>query len=416
MNNTDKMKIIFLSIYLLIYTMALYYIENYCVSFLNYLYLHKQLSSMAKTSTKLKRWSHLDQLLAAGTPVSMFDIYMSYLSHPDKDISLIPDVTRVQKLPRDKQLEKFEQFYNATLRKDLDIFKKALISHGKEDMLVVGKGAEDKKYEDGKDRRTKTYCYREPGFSVMPFLTAEMSDAEYKKLASAINKLKGVLSEQNFEEIKFVLQSRIEADYNKGENCVEYEDNRRLKGREYRPIIYNAILEKTSLQILYTKFDGEIIGPFEFHPYLLKQYNDRWYAFGFRPDANNFYYSIPLDRISSKPKIIGKYNEDRPIGYKEHFNNIVGVTKYNRKEQLIEILIKDIDAWGRITTKPLPTQQIISDFDAKSNTGRITLRLIPNNELYTKILSWGRYVEIIKPISVRDRLIELINSIRKEYH
>lgn len=415
MNNTDKMKIIFLSIYFLIYTMALYYIEKYCISFLNYLYLHKQLSSMAKTSTKLKRWSHLDQLLAAGTPVSMFDIYMSYFSHPDKDISLIPDVTRVQKLPRDKQLEKFEQFYNATLRKDLDIFKKALISNGKEDMLVVGKGAEDKKYEDGKDRRTKTYCYRELGFSVMPFLTAEMSDAEYKKLASAINKLKGVLSEQNFEEIKFALQSRIEADYDKGENCVEYEDNRRLKGREYRPIIYNAILEKSSLQIIYTKFCGEIIGPFEFHPYLLKQYNDRWYAFGYRPDVKNFYYSIPLDRISSKPQTAGKYNEDRPAGYKEHFNNIVGVTKYNRKEELIEILIKDVDAWGRITTKPLPTQQIISEFDIESNTGRISLCLIPNNELYTKILSWGRHVEIIKPISVRDRLIELVNAIRKEY-
>ena len=184
---------------------------------------------MAKTSTKLKRWSHLDQLLAAGTPVSMFDIYLSYLSHPDKDISLLPDVTRVQKMPRERQMEKFEQFYNATLRKDLDIFKKALISHGKEDMLVVGKGAEDKKYEEGKDRRTKTYCYRDKNFSIMPYLTSEMTDAEYKKLESAINKFKGVLSDQNFDEIKFAIQSRIEADYDKGENCVEYEDNRRLK-------------------------------------------------------------------------------------------------------------------------------------------------------------------------------------------
>ena len=371
---------------------------------------------MAKTSTKLKRWSHLDQLLAAGTPMSMFDIYMSYLSHPDKDISLIPDVTRVQKMPREKQLEKFEQFYNSTLRKDLDIFKKALLSHGKEDMLVVGKGAEDKKYEDGKDRRTKTYCYREEHFSIMPYLTSEMSDAEYKKLVSAINKFKGVLSDQNFEEIKFAIQSRIEADYNKGGNCVEYEDNRRLKGREFRPIIYKAINEKKALWIEYTKFDGKVIEPFEFHPFLLKQYNDRWYVFGYNVSTKNFYYNIPLDRLSTTPQIMDKHVISCPTDYMTYFHNIVGVSKNHHKIEHIEVCIKDINAWGRIITKPLPTQEIKVKFKKHENYGIITLDLIPNEELYTKILSWGKFIEVLSPQVVRDKLKEIIKSISKERH
>ena len=371
---------------------------------------------MAKTSTKLKRWSHLDQLLAAGTPVSMFDIYMSYLSHPDKDISLLPDVTRVQKMPREKQMEKFEQFYNATLRKDLDIFKKALISHGKEDMLVVGKGAEDKKYEEGKDRRTKTYCYRDKNFSIMPYLTSEMSDAEYKKLVSAINKFKGVLSDQNFEEIKFAIQSRIEADYEKGENCVEYEDNRRLKGREYRPLIYKAICEKKSLRVLYQKFNGKVIGPFEFHPYLLKQYNDRWFVFGYRPDVGNYYYNIPLDRILSKLEIIEHYSSSRPLDYLKHFDNIVGVTKENTsKEQEIIIKIKDIDTWGRITTKPFKAQTVVSDFNRKEKYGLISLCVIPNHELYSRLLSWGMHVEILSPKPIRSKFKGILSSMISEY-
>lgn len=396
--------------------MALYYIEKYCISFLNYLYLHKQLSSMAKTSTKLKRWSHLDQLLAAGTPVSMFDIYMSYFSHPDKDISLIPDVTRVQKLPRDKQLEKFEQFYNSTLRKDLDIFKKALLSHGKGDMLVVGKGAEDKKYEEGKDRRTKTYCYRDKNFSIMPYLTSGMSDAEYKKLVSAINKFKGVLSDQNFDEIKFAIQSRIEADYDKGDNCVEYEDNRRLKGREYRPIIYKAICEKRALRVLYQKFNGKIIGPFEFHPYLLKQYNDRWFVFGYRPDVRNIYYNVPLDRMLSKPELIGQYSSSRPQDYLKHFDNIVGVSKdITSREREIIIKIKDIDTWGRITTKPFRTQSIVSEFDREKKIGLISLRVVPNHELYSRILSWGTNVEILSPKFIRTKFKGILCSMISEY-
>lgn len=371
---------------------------------------------MAKTSTKLKRWSHLDQLLAAGTPVSMFDIYLSYLSHPDKDISIIPDVIRVQKMPREKQLEKFEQFYNSTLRKDLDIFKKALLSHGKEDMLVVGKGAEDKKYEEGKDRRTKTYCYRDKNFSIMPYLTSEMSDAEYKKLVSAINKFKGVLSDQNFDEIKFAIQSRIEADYEKGENCVEYEDNRRLKGREYRPMIYKAICEKTALRVLYQKFNGKIIGPFEFHPYLLKQYNDRWFVFGLRPDAGNYYYNVPLDRLLSKPQIIGHYSSSRPLDYLKHFNNIVGVTKENTsKEHEIIIKIKDIDTWGRITTKPFKAQTVVGDFDRKEKYGLISLCVVPNHELYSRLLSWGMHVEILSPKHIRSKFKGMLSSMISEY-
>ena len=410
------MNFIFLSIYLRRHVVVTYYIENYCALFLNSLYLCKQSSPMAKTSTKLKRWSYLDQLLAAGTPVSMFDIYMSYLSHPDKDISLIPDVTRVQKMPREKQLEKFEQFYNSTLRKDLDIFKKALLSHGKEDMLVVGKGAEDKKYEDGKDRRTKTYCYREEHFSIMPYLTSEMSDAEYKKLVSAINKFKGVLSDQNFEEIKFAIQSRIEADYEKGENCVEYEDNRRLKGREYRPLIYKAICEKTSLRVLYQKFNGKVIGPFEFHPYLLKQYNDRWFVFGYRPDVGNYYYNIPLDRILSKLEIIEHYSSSRPLDYLKHFDNIVGVTKENTsKEQEIIIKIKDIDTWGRITTKPFKAQTVVSDFNRKEKYGLISLCVVPNHELYSRLLSWGMHVEILSPKPIRSKFKGILSSMISEY-
>lgn len=368
---------------------------------------------MAKKSAKMERWELLDSVLSQGKPVSATDIYWAlYNNKGTRLIDIEP--ARFGAMSPEKQEEKFIMAYRATLRKDLDIFKKALEKAEKSEMLVVGRGARDKEFEPGKDHRTKTYCYAEKGFSVIPLLTYEMSDAEYNRLVGVIDKLKGVLNEQNFEEVKFAIQSRVEADYGKGLNCVEYEDNRRLKGREYRPMLYTAIREKQILHISYRNFKGKSF-EFDFHPYILKQYNDRWFVFGLRPDVGNPYTNVPLDRIDAVPTIIGNYDENRSEDYLDYFNDFVGVTRKEGSIQHITIGIHDIDAWGRITTKPLATQKVSRDFDKKSQYGQITMDVIPNEEFYCKVLSWGDFVHIEGPDNVVAGLVERIKEISSRY-
>lgn len=367
---------------------------------------------MAKKSAKMERWMLLDSVLSQGSPVSLTDIYWTlYNNKSTRLIGLEP--AKFCALSPEKQEEMFVRTYRASLRKDLDIFKKALEKAGKSDMLVVGRGAKDKEFEPGKDRRTKTYFYAQKGFSVIPLLTYEMSDAEYNRLVGVIDKLEGVLNSQNFEEVKFAIQSRVEADYGKGMNCVEYEDNRRLKGREFRPVIYRAIKERQVLHIHYKTFKGEEL-EYDFTPYLLKQYNDRWFAFG-HTDLFGDYTNIPLDRIESVPIVVGNHNESRPDAYLDYFSNIVGVTKKEAPIQHITIGIHNIDTWGRITTKPLVTQMVSRDFDTESQYGQITLDIIPNEEFFSKVLSWGDHVHIEGPEEVVIGLFDKIKSIYSKY-
>ena len=349
---------------------------------------------MATEREKLTRWAFLDQLLSKGVFMSQKEIMEAYHDNPNTHINLVSDKDTIQRL------------YLPSLRKDLDKFKSTLEKEGKRNMLECCRA-------EG-DHRKLSYRYKEPGFSVLPYLTGGMTDGEYRSLVGAINKLQGVLNPATFEEVRFAVQSRMETDYEKGPMYVDYEDNRRLKGREYRPLVYRAITEKKILHILYRKFN-DVELEFDFHPYLLKQYNERWFVFGRRQESRDPYTSIPLDRIVSL-KENGCYTESRPDGYLDYFQNRVGVSR-RKGESVKHVVIKisDEDAWGRITTKPLPTLAVVQNYDRDCHHGVISLDIVPNIELYTKILSWGEGVEIVGDEEIRTEFVTLLKKISGKY-
>jgi predicted DNA-binding transcriptional regulator YafY len=346
---------------------------------------------------KRARWDCLDRLLSDGIPRTMDTL----IRLTKKELAKVIGNSRFS-------------ISTATFRNDIDEFRSALEKAGKGDMLVRERYVAING-EVNSDRRKRTYCYREKGFRAMGYLNNGMTNGEFRNLKKAIEKMAGALDERVFTEIEFTLLSRIEADYKKGINRVQYEDNKWLKGREYRPVIYRAIREQKILHIVYQSFGGRET-TFDIHPYLLKQYNDRWYVFGLKEGTDNPYWIVPLDRIVKEPVDKGQYIETCPVDYLQYFNNIVGVSK-SKKDRPRPIMIKidDIDAWGRITTKPLPSQREIEPFDKTAGYGRISLNLIVNEELLSKIRSWGEHVVIESPQFVRKRMRDTLCKMLSMY-
>lgn len=350
---------------------------------------------MPKTRLQSKeyRWEVLDKLLGEGTPLTQYKIFDAYesegLTSKDK-IGFLP-----------------------SFQKDIALFKKTLEDAGRPDMLIVDR------VQDGIDNRYRRYYYKEKGFSIMPILTGGMSDSEYRHLVSAINKLKGTVSDETFEEVLFAIKSRVESDYQKGPVYVDYEDNRRLKGREYRPLFYRAMTEKQILHIHYRTFKGEEL-EYEFHPYLLKQYNERWFAFGWSKEYGP-YTSIPLDRLEQAPFRMGTFAEDRPEDYLEYFKNRVGVSNNlgADRKQTIVLSVHNKEAWGRIITKPLhSSQETMAVYEEGKQDGVVCIRVYPNKELLSRILSLGEDVVVEDSEDahdVRERLIEMVKKISGQY-
>ncbi len=353
--------------------------------------------SKSRLHSKEYRWEILDKLLGRGEPLNQQQIFDEYRA------SGISEKATVGSRERKNPI-----VFQASFQKDIALFRKTLADNNHPDMLI-----EDRAPEDTRCRR---YYYKEKGFSIMDILTGGMSDSEYLHLVNALQKLKGTVNDETFEEVLFAIRSRVEADYKKGPIYVDYEDNRRLKGREYRPLFYRAMLEKQVLHIHYKTFRGEEL-EYDFHPYLLKQYNERWFAFGWSKPYGP-YTSVPLDRLEMPPVSSGHYSEDRPEKYSEKYfdirvgvSNNLGATKRHR----IELSVHSLDAWGRITTKPFPTQKVVAEYNNEKQVGFISLEIVPNREFFSRLLSLGPEVEVTSPGEIRDYMIRQINAFEDVY-
>src|SRR5690606_32150584 len=87
----------------------------------------------------------------------------------------------------------------------------------------------------------------------------------------------------------------VHEDYN---SLISYQSNRDYSGQSWVGKLYNQLLRKKVLVIEYKGFNNLESYLRKVHPYHLKQYNDRWFLFGWQV-SDNFtgITSLPLDRI-----------------------------------------------------------------------------------------------------------------------
>jgi predicted DNA-binding transcriptional regulator YafY len=147
-------------------------------------------------------------------------------------------------------------------------------------------------------------------------------------------------------------------------------------------------------------------------PYLLKEYNNRWFLIGFDHD-NKLITNLGLDRILNVKKSIVDYYVDPDFDSATYAKDIVGVS-IPAKSKKIKLKIK---AHGRqrfyLDTKPLhPSQKKIKETD---EFAVFQLVLIPNFELKSKILSNIDTLEVISPKSFKESIGEKIQAANRLY-
>ena len=168
--------------------------------------------------------------------------------------------------------------------------------------------------------------------------------------------------------------------------------------------LFECIKEKTVIKVDYKSFNSE--KPIEkiIHPYLLKQYNKRWYLFGL-DEKHNRIDNSPLDRIVTFKPISSDYNDLLRRELDTYFDDIIGVTRLaNAQAEDITIRIQKERA-SYVTTKPIHRSQKIVVQDENGDL-EISLKLIVNKELVSQLLSFGKDIEIIQPQSLKDLLLE----------
>lgn len=259
-----------------------------------------------------------------------------------------------------------------------------------------------------KDGRTVFYKYEDSNFSISNQPLNETEANQLREALLTLDRFKGLPQYHWINEIN----ARLESSFNlkqKEEIIISFEQNEYLRGLEFIPELYNAILYKKVLNIGYKSFNSVEVKSITISPYYLKQYNMRWFLFGKSEDYETI-TNLALDRIESLVPENKDYNNSN-IDFNEYFEDVIGVTI--PADKIEDVVLKvDKNLISYITTKPLHGSQKIKEM---GDNFEVHLKLIPNYELETLILSFGEKMQVLEPIALVENIKERIINMKNNY-
>jgi len=252
------------------------------------------------------------------------------------------------------------------------------------------------------------YRYADLNYSIngMPLNAVEID--QLKSALQILDQFNGMPQFAWMNELLAKLQQGIRT--NTSEPIMAFDSNQYLKGIENLGLLFNAITYKIPLKIKYKDFKSEAAYDLIFHPYYLKQYNNRWFLFGFNPERNNYHWNLGIDRILFINETTIPF-VDSVTDWSEYFEDIIGVTKPNDSQiENVRLIFKN-ETTKYIINKPLHGSQRTKFLDEKEL--QVDLELIVNYELQSLILSFGDNVKVVYPEHlssfIKNKLISALN-------
>jgi predicted DNA-binding transcriptional regulator YafY len=217
----------------------------------------------------------------------------------------------------------------------------------------------------------------------------------------------------NFLEL--ILSSNIHAeslkDWKKAKDYISFESISNLKGIEHLNLLLDAVKNKKLISFSHQSFETDEPMNYQVVPYLLKEYQNRWYIIGV-VEGKKGLRTFGIDRIRNLKLLDTHFIPNPKINPQKNFEHVIGL--YYSDLEPEEVILSFTPQQGNyIRTLPLHhSQEILRDDEEEF---RIKLYVVPNFELRQKILMLGDSVEVIEPVWFREEVIEEIRKALKQY-
>lgn len=260
-----------------------------------------------------------------------------------------------------------------------------------------------------KDGKKVYYRYKYRDFTINnKELTAD-EISQLKTTIMTISRYRGLPSTEWLEEVISNLEYRFDLKSH-SDNVLSFQQNKDLKGIEHLSSLIDAASNKQTILVHYKSFSGNE-EQWTIYPYFLKQYNNRWFLFGWNKERNAL-SNIALDRIVSVKKTDLPFRENTEINFETYFDDIIGVTHPGKEIAKQTIRLKfDKNRFPYVVSKPIhSSQQVVNEEE-----GIIEISVIPNKELESLLFYFGSQVEILSPEDYRQQFAEKIKENFKKY-
>lgn len=266
------------------------------------------------------------------------------------------------------------------------------------------------------DKINKGYYYENPEYSIQEM---PLSDDDLEAIQFAANTLSQFRNLEMFSSSEAAIDKILDRfnlnPNNDGDGAmpfVQFETSETYKGGRHLKKLLEAIRAEKIISFEYEKYSDGKKSSYSLHPYLLKEYRNRWYVIGYNPDKKAVVI-FGLDRIEGDVYITDfDFSRQPDFDPDIYFKHSIGITAVKDAPQAIRLLFSTLSG-KYVLSQPLHTSQKVVRNDDEAV--EITLYLCITQELIMAILSYGSNVEVLQPRALRDQIAQNLRDTLKFY-
>jgi predicted DNA-binding transcriptional regulator YafY len=262
----------------------------------------------------------------------------------------------------------------------------------------------------------KGYYYEDPDYTIDE-LPLNNDDLEAIQLAAnTLNQFRGLDMFKNSEAAIEKILDRFALNPGNREGAisqyVQFETAPSYKGGKHLANMLTAIKHRKIVKFNYAKYSGGKQKHYILHPYLLKEYRNRWYVIGFNPDKNAVVV-FGLDRVVGEPDYTDlDFKPDESFEPSIYFEHSIGITAVEESPEKIHLRFSPLTG-KYIESQPLhPSQKIIRNDEVALE---VELELCITKELIMQILSYGYDVQVKSPEKLKKQIQRQLQATLKNY-
>ena len=262
------------------------------------------------------------------------------------------------------------------------------------------------------------YRYSNSSFSIF---SEELSSEERCLLHEVLKTLGQFEGLAHFEWLdKF----KIGLGLDERKQIISFSNNPYLKNSNMLGTLFDYISNEVVIRLTYHKFKDKNTRNIILHPYLLKQYRDRWFLLG-AVDGDKCILTFAMDRIENVEPLPDMRFAECPEDISERFEDIIGVTFY--ADQPVEHILfwMSDNSKDYVITKPIhgsqtpqkgEREQLLREQYPQLEGGAFfTIDCIKNYELIRELCSFGKDLLVLEPSSIHNEVFERICEMKEDY-
>ena len=166
--------------------------------------------------------------------------------------------------------------------------------------------------------------------------------------------------------------------------------------------VINAMKENRYVMISYQRYTAPSANSFTLAPYCIKLFRQRWYVLGLL--SNGYLATFSFDRILDISLTNDKYKIPKDFDAADYFRDSFGIVVDDKAT--VERVVLRTYGYERYNLHDLPLHPSQREIGSTEDYTDYELHLKITSDFMSKLLSRGEWLEILKPKSLADEIVE----------